>query len=77
MIGNKVKEVNIVLDNDALHDSIRICEFLIKNGIQSKLVKLDGKDPSELGFEKTWEMIESTPFVDFEALFKLKLKYGN
>lgn len=74
LIGNKVKEVNIVLDNDALEDSIRICEFMIKNGIQAKLVKLDGKDPSEIGFEKTWEMIESTPVVDFESLFRLKLR---
>jgi hypothetical protein len=61
------------LDNDALFDSIRISEFLLKNNIETKVVKLDGKDPSEIGFEKTWELIENTPVLDFESLFRMKL----
>jgi len=73
LLGNKVKQVNIVLDNDALKDSIRICEFMMKNGIETKLVKLNGKDPSDIGFENTWQMIENTSVLDFESLFRLKL----
>lgn len=73
LISNKVKSVNIVLDNDALHDSIRISEFLLKNGIETKLVKLDGKDPSEIGFEKTQDIINNCPVLDFESLFRLKI----
>lgn len=73
LICNTVKKVNIVLDNDALADSIRISEFLLKNDIETKIVKLDGKDPSEIGFEKTWELIEQTNVLDFESMFRLKL----
>lgn len=73
LICNTVRKVNIVLDNDALADSIRISEFLLKNDIETKLVKLDGKDPSEIGFEKTWELIEKTNIMDFESMFRLKL----
>lgn len=73
LISNKVQSVNIVLDNDALSDSIRISEFLLKNSIETKLVKLDGKDPSEIGFEKTWEVINNSPVLDFESLFRLKI----
>lgn len=73
LICNTVRKVNIVLDNDALFDSIRISEFLLKNNIETKVVKLDGKDPSEIGFEKTWELIENTPVLDFESLFRMKL----
>jgi DNA primase len=73
LICNTVPKVNIVLDNDALADSIRISEFLLKNSIETRLVKLDGKDPSEIGFAKTWELIENTPVLDFESLFRLKL----
>ena len=73
IICNTVPKVNIVLDNDALADSIRISEFLLKNSIETRLVKLDGKDPSEIGFAKTWELIENTPVLDFESLFRLKL----
>lgn len=73
LICNTVRKVNVVLDNDALDDSIRISEFLLKNDIETKIVKLDGKDPSEIGFEKTWELIENTTVMDFESMFRLKL----
>lgn len=70
---NRVSKVNVILDNDALEDSIKICEFLLKNGVETKLIKLDGKDPSEIGFEKTWDIINSTCKLDFQSLFKLKV----
>lgn len=73
LISNKVQSVNIVLDNDALQDSIRISEFLLKNSIETKLVKLDGKDPSEIGFDKTWDIINNCSVLDFESLFRLKI----
>jgi len=73
LISNKVQSVNIVLDNDALQDSIRISEFLLKNSIETKLVKLDGKDPSEIGFDKTWDIIDNCSVLDFESLFRLKI----
>jgi len=73
LVSNKVKHVNVVLDNDALSHSIKICEYLVKNNITTKLVQLDGKDPSEIGFDKTWDIINSTPVLDFESLFKIKI----
>jgi len=65
--------VNVLLDNDALKDSIKICEFLIKNGINTKLVLLEEKDASILGFKKTWEYINKTKPLKFEDLFKMKI----
>jgi len=73
LIGNRVRCVNIVLDNDAINDSMRIGEFLLKNGIETKLVQLDGKDPSDIGFEKTWQLIDSTNVLDFESMFRIKI----
>lgn len=68
-----VPMVNVLLDNDAITDSIKICEFLIKNNIKTRLVVLNDKDPSVLGFEKTWDLIDSCDTIDFEKLFKLKV----
>lgn len=68
-----VPMVNVMLDNDAIADSIKICEFLVKNGIKTKLVTLKDKDPNVMGFEKTWELIDSCDTIDFERLFKLKV----
>jgi DNA primase len=65
--------VNILLDNDAFKDSLKICEFLIKNNINTRLVRLEEKDASVIGFEKTWEHIENSKVLDFETLFKLKI----
>lgn len=73
LLENKPPYVNILLDNDALKDSIGICEFLIKNGINTRLVKLEEKDPSILGFDKTWEYINNTKPITFDELFRLKI----
>lgn len=75
LIINKVSIVNLLLDNDAIKESIRILEFLIKNNIKTKLVTLNDKDPSEIGFEKTWEAIRSSKLISFDELLKLKLIY--
>jgi len=75
LIINKVLTVNLLLDNDAVKESIKILEFLIKNDIKTKFVTLNGKDPSEIGFEKTWEAIKSAKIVSFDELLKLKLTY--
>ncbi len=74
LLESDVPKVNVLLDNDAEDDAIEICEFLLKNGIQTHIIQLPDKDPSSLGFEKTWEIINNTPALTFKNLIKLKLK---
>ena len=73
LLMNKPPVVNVLLDNDALLDSIKICEFLIKNEINTKMILLEEKDASLLGFKKTWEYINKSPLLTFDDLFKLKM----
>lgn len=70
---NKCPEINIVLDNDALQGAIEIAEFLMSFGKVVKLIRLDGKDPNVLGFEKTNSIIKNTPILDFSILMMAKL----
>lgn len=73
LISNGVKRVNMILDNDALDDAIKNCELLWKYGVNVHLVRLDGKDPSKLGFKKVHKLIkESVPF-EWENLMRYKL----
>lgn len=65
--------VNVLLDNDALNDGIKICEILIKHNINVKFIQLNEKDPSILGFKKTWECIKNEKILSFEELFEYKL----
>lgn len=65
--------VNVVLDNDALQDSIKICEFLLQNEIKTKMILLKDKDPNTIGHENTWNLINSTKILTQENLFEIKL----
>ena len=73
IIQSKCPEVNIVLDDDALVDAIKIAEYIRKLGRVAKIVRLEGKDPNVLGFSKSMEQIKKTENLDFGALIKLRL----
>ena len=74
LVLNKVKRVNLVLDNDALKASITAVQDLWKWGVPVHLVELDKKDPSELGFSRVQELIEQSKPYTFESLIYHKLK---
>jgi hypothetical protein len=61
------------LDNDALDDAVKNCELLWKYGINVHLVKLDGKDPSKLGFKKVHGLIKDSVPFEWENLMRYKL----
>jgi hypothetical protein len=68
MLKNKVKDVFVALDADAQEQAREIERNLSMYDMNVKLVNLDGKDPSELGFCKTWECINEgtqTTFKDY------------
>ena len=74
LVLNKVKRVNLVLDNDALKEAVDVVSELWKWGVPVHLVELDKKDPSELGFSRVQELIERSKPYTFESLIYHKLK---
>ena len=76
IVTNKVKRVNIVLDNDALKQAINIfdrIEDLQVNKIDIHLIELGKKDPSVLGFDAMQELINNSKAFDFCDIIKAKL----
>ena len=73
LLENKPPWVNVLLDNDALTSSLKICEFLVSNNIENHLILLDGKDPSDIGHEKTWQTIDRCVRMDESLLYRYKL----
>jgi len=71
----RVKEIYIVLDDDARQDSIKLIDKLMKDGINVYFVQLKEKDPNDLGFSKVWDVIHSTNQVTFSDFIKHRL-YG-
>lgn len=74
LIDKHPPRVNIILDDDAYLKAIHMCEFLMQNDIDAHLVKLNDKDPNELGFDKIWEIIDNTPKLTEFKLFSEKIK---
>ena len=51
IVSSKVQKIYIALDNDAINKALEFCETLLDEGKEVYLVELEGKDPSEMGFE--------------------------
>jgi hypothetical protein len=75
IVEHHVKRVNIVLDLDAEKDSIKAYDNLGRRlGIEEmSIVKLSGKDPSKLGFEKVHSLIRNSPLFDWSEHLKYEL----
>jgi ribosomal protein L37AE/L43A len=73
---HNVKRVNMILDDDALDDAVENYRRLkrVNAKLDIHVIKLDGKDPSVLGYSRMHQLIkDSTPF-EFEDLIAYKLK---
>lgn len=69
----KPPKVIVALDNDATKDAIKICEWLVSNGIKTSIAKLPDKDINEFGFQKFSQYIVGLPYIDGYELMKEKL----
>lgn len=69
MLINGTTRVNMVLDDDAMEDSVKNCKMMMRLGIDVYLVHLNGKDPSAIGFEKVHALIrEAKQFTEDDLL---------
>ena len=69
----QVKQIYILLDSDAIMDSIKITDSLMKNGINVYYVNLSEEDPSDMGFKKVINLIKETKQTSFSDLMRMKL----
>lgn len=69
MLVHGTTRINMILDNDAMEDSIKNCKMMMRLGVDVYLVHLNGKDPAILGFNKVHKLIrEATPFTETDLL---------
>lgn len=73
IVLNKVQEVYVALDKDALKQAISICEQLLCMGKRAYLVDMEDKDPSDMGFERFTQKIKQAPELTTSGLIKYKL----
>ena len=56
-------------------NAIKLSKFLMDYGIETYLLNMKDKDPSELGFTKFWELLNTTQQSKFSDIIKGRL-YG-
>ncbi len=72
-LGKLVKKLYICLDSDAIKNSIGLAEKFVSYGIETHLVELKDKDPSEMGYENINKLIYNTPSLTLRRLVELKM----
>ncbi len=68
-----VKEINILLDSDAVDDSTKHANYFIINGIKVKNIIPDGIDAGDMGFDKVNELLKETKETGWDDLILSKL----
>lgn len=68
-----VKEINILLDSDAIADSTKHADYFIKNGISVKNIIPEDKDAGEMGFQKVNDLIKKQTETGWDDLVLAKI----
>jgi hypothetical protein len=71
LVQTQVKTVYLALDNDVIKLSLNYAEQLLNLGKEVYLIELEGKDPSNLGFEKMTKLLHTAkPFTFADIILK-------
>lgn len=73
IIEERVKNIYICLDADALKNALTIAERFMAEGLNVYFVELQEEDASELGFQKITEILENTDLLTFERVMELRM----
>ena len=73
IIEERVRNIYLCLDPDALKNAIQIAERFMAEGLNVYFVELQNSDASELGFEQITEILANTDVLTFERLMQLKM----
>lgn len=68
------KSLYVALDSDALAMAVDTIQYFIDQGVNVKLVRLNQKDPSEMGYVNMVNAIHEAADVDLATILKIKLE---
>ena len=74
IVTSTVKKIYIALDTDAQKQALKFAEYFINEGKEVYFMDLEGKDPSEMGFNNFTKLIQKTFPIDQYELMQRKLQ---
>jgi len=75
IIQSNCEEIYLVLDLDAITDSLKHAEKLLSLGKRVYLVELGEEDPNQLGYDKMFEILNNTKELSYSGLIQKKILY--
>jgi len=75
LASSDVKTIYIALDNDALKEALKHAHKFLDMGKEVYLVELDGKDPSDIGFEEMTKLLHDAQPLGYGELLLKKMEY--
>lgn len=76
IVKNKVSDIYIGLDPDAMKNALKFSEYFIGLGINVYLMILGEEDPNEMGYVKFRQRMRETEKLTFSKIMRYKLEYG-
>lgn len=73
IIRENVRDIYLALDNDAIRDAIYAMELFMKEDRNVFMIKLNDKDPSEIGFTEMTRLIKESTLITFSDIIKFKV----
>jgi DNA primase len=73
IVTNRISDVIICLDSDALETSNKICNQLLRYGINVSKVTIKGGDPADIGYQGMIRKIKKKVHVDEYSILKERL----
>jgi DNA primase len=74
IIKERVKDIYLALDDDALAATVKIAEKFMREGLNVHVVELSGKDPSKIGASQMNKLIKQAKKLSFSDLINLKMR---
>ena len=75
LVESQIKTIYLALDKDALREALLYSQTLLDHGKEVYLIELDGKDPSDLGFEKMTHLLQQAKPITFADLLLKRLQF--
>jgi DNA primase len=74
LVESEVKTIYLALDKDALKEALEYSHNLLNLGKEVYLIELEGKDPSELGFNNITKLLHKAKPLSFSDLLLKKMQ---
>ena len=74
IVTSTVEKIYIALDTDAQKQALKFAEYFMNEGKEVYFMDLEGKDPSEMGFNNFTKLIQKTFPIDQYGLMQRKLQ---